>query len=327
MATPHYLSNVVENVLIRHGAHSQSLTVALSGGLDSMVLLDILNRQKIPWNLDVRALHVHHGLSLHAEAWTDFCLQQCAQRNIPCHIERVQINRKAGIGIEGAAREARYAAFAKEATAFIVAAQHLDDQSETVLHQMLRGTGLAGLAGMGEARRLENGPVLLRPFLSVRRSEIEVYAEMQHLQWVEDESNNDTFYMRNFIRHELAPRIETRFPHYREALARTAWHAAESVALLEALAKIDLQWEDQQASAETLDRLPSPRQINALYYWLRWHNAKPASHAQLEEWAGQLFRASPSNRPHQAGGHDYLIRRQQNKLIFIPFQQTNRSRK
>ncbi len=321
---PHHLSNVVEDVLSRHGALRQSLTIALSGGVDSMVLLDILGGQKVPLSLDLRALHVHHGLSSHADSWADFCRQQCAQRDIPCHIEKVQVDRKAGVGIEGAARAARYAAFSRETSAFIVAAQHLDDQSETVLHQMLRGTGLAGLAGMGESRKLENGPVLLRPFLSVRRSEIETYARTQHLQWVEDESNDDTAYTRNFIRHEFAPQIEARFPHYREALARTARHAAESATLLESLAKIDLQWDGRQALAETLDSLSGLRQINALYYWLRWHRAEPPSHAQLEEWAGQLFRASPPDKPHQAGGHDYLIRRQKNRLIFMPFPQMNR---
>ena len=182
------------------------------------------------------------------------------------------------------------------------------------MHQMLRGTGLAGLAGMGEARELKAGQTLLRPLLRVSRAAIESYAKKHNLRWVEDDSNLDTAYTRNFIRHDVMPVIAQRFPHYAESLARTAQHAHEAAELNEALATIDLKWDGTTAFAETLDSLSLTRQINALYYWLRWQQATPPSRLQLERWAGQLFRAAPEGKPQLAGGHDFVIRRRRHIL-------------
>jgi tRNA(Ile)-lysidine synthase len=168
---------------------------------------------------------------------------------------------------------------------------------------------------MGEVRQLASGQRLVRPLIGQTRSAIEAYAAHHKLGWITDESNEDTTYTRNFIRHELLPFIETRFPQARASLTRTARHAAESVLMAEALAKVDLQWDGENASAVGLDRLPKSRQTNALYHWLRWHGISAPSHAQLEEWATQLFRESPADKPHQAGGHDFIIRRQRGRLF------------
>ncbi|MEI6738048.1 MAG: tRNA lysidine(34) synthetase TilS, partial [Pseudomonadota bacterium] len=255
-------------------------------------------------------------LSPHADTWANFCQAACDQRGLPLTIVRVSISpaNSDGLGIEGAARRARYAAFREQGSAIILAGQHADDQAETVLHQLLRGTGLAGLAAMGEARTLNPGQQLLRPLLHLSRSEIETYARARQLQWVEDESNTDTAYTRNFIRHELMPLVATRFPHYAASLRRAATHAAGSVTMLEDLAKLDLRWDGVNAHADGLDKLDLLRQTNALYYWLGWHKVSPPSHAQMEEWARQLFRESPPDKSHLAGGHDYVIRRSRNVL-------------
>jgi len=135
------------------------------------------------------------------------------------------------------------------------------------------------------------------------------------LNWVEDESNEDTAFTRNFIRHELAPLIAARFPHYRESLARLARHAAEADGMLAELARLDLQWDGTQASAVLLDSLPRERQRNALYHWLSWLGAKAPSTEQLDQWAEQLFRPSPTDKPHPAGGHDLVIVRRRNALM------------
>jgi hypothetical protein len=108
--------------------------------------------------------------------------------------------------------------------------------------------------------------------------------------------------------------IAERFPHYAASLERIARHAHESAELNEALAKIDLKWDGEDAFADALDALPLPRQINALYHWLRWQKVAPPSRDQLEAWASQLFRAPPEGKPHLAGGHDYVIRRRRNLL-------------
>ncbi len=290
-----------------------------------MVLLDLLFRRNASASKEVlrpnatpgaalRAIHINHGISKNAEAWAQFCVEECAKRGVPITIEIVDVDRQSGLGLEAAAREARYAALIKSDAEFILTAQHQTDQAETVLHQMLRGTGLAGLAGMGEARELQPGQMLLRPLLNVSRDDIEKYAHENKLHWIEDESNDDTTYTRNYIRREIVPMIAARFPHYAASLERIARHAHESAELNEALAEIDLMWNGEDAFADALDVLPLQRQINALYHWLRWQKVAPPSRDQLKAWASQLFRASPEGKPHLAGGHDYVIRRKRNVL-------------
>ncbi|HEX9392573.1 MAG TPA: tRNA lysidine(34) synthetase TilS [Usitatibacteraceae bacterium] len=315
----------VAQCLARHQVGDQSVAVALSGGIDSMVLLDALaplKAKNASRRLALTAIHVNHGISANADAWTGFCHAQCAQRGVPLTVAVVEVDRNSGAGLEAAARAARYAALMQSGAAFVLAAQHQDDQAETVLHQMLRGTGLNGLAGMGESRPLRAGQTLLRPLLTSSRAEIEAYATRHKLEWIEDESNLDTAFTRNFIRHELLPLIATRFPHYAESLSRTAQHAAESAELLAALAVVDLGCDDnpgrREVRADILDALPRARQVNALYHWLRWQKVSPPSKLQLADWAAQLFRPAAAGKAQQAGGHGFLIRRRQNRLSLHP---------
>jgi tRNA(Ile)-lysidine synthase len=307
--------NIVEQFLFRHTLAGERVCVAFSGGMDSIVLLDILDQLKSPLRLNLCAIHVHHGLSPNAQAWMEFCEGICAARNIALTTTRVSIDRSSSLGLEGAARAARYAAIAAEGTPYVLLAQHADDQAETVLHQMLRGTGLKGLAGMGEKRAASSAQTLLRPLLNVPRGEIEALARERDLEWIEDESNTDTAYTRNFLRHDIVPRLSERFPHYRESLARAARHASEADEMLEALAKIDLVWDGENAFADGLDTLPQARQTNAIYHWLRWQKMSPPAQSQLNELAAQLFRPAPVGKPQLAGGHEFVIRRNNNRLI------------
>jgi len=328
------VQQALEDCLSRHDLCGR-VTVALSGGIDSMVLLDACVRYtkerhagsgfsdksvpNSPPAIVFEALHVHHGLSPNADAWADFCKQQCDARAVHFKLVPVVVDRAAtgGQGVEGAARAARYAAFEQHGQPTMLLAQHANDQAETVLHQLLRGTGLAGLAAMGEARTLPSGQRILRPLLQAARADIEAYAAAHGVRWIADESNDDSAFTRNFIRHELMPLIEARFPHASASLARAAKHAAESHKMQEALAKIDLAWDGESAYAGTLDKLPLARQTNALYHWLRWQHTRPPSHAQLEEWAAQLFRTGPADKPHQAGGHGVLIQRRDGVLTLL----------
>ena len=321
---PRDLCQHVSDFLTRHVTPGAPFLIALSGGVDSMVLLDIAARLNRENSLNTapllvfRAMHVNHGMSKNADAWAQFCHAQCAARDVALSVTRVEIDRHAGTGLEAAAREARYRALGQTPARFVLTAQHQDDQAETVLHQLLRGTGLAGLAGMGESRVLATGQVLLRPLLTISRAAIEIYAREHHLTWIEDESNQDTAYTRNFIRHDVLPNIAARFPHYAESLTRAARHAHESASLNEALAKLDLKWDGVEAYADALDTLPRERQTNALYYWLRWQDLgdlSAPSQQQIEEWATQIFRPSPKGKPHLAGGHGVKIRRVKNRLV------------
>ena len=320
MNSPSALIAVTENTLRRLDASGHRVCVGLSGGMDSVVLLTLLSRLRVTLDLQISAIHVHHGLSPNADQWAQFCTSLCAANSIPLEVVRVNIDQSLPGGVEALARDARYAAFNNVDADFLALAQHADDQAETVLHQILRGTGLKGMAGMGEVRTLREGLQLIRPLLGVSRAELEVFAREQRLEWIEDESNADTAFTRNFIRHELAPKLAERFPHYRESLARAGRHAAEADDMLAALAAIDLKWDGQHAHADVLDTLPLSRQVNALYHWLRWQDLdfemkiSFPSQAQLSEWATQLFRPAPSDKPHQAGGHDWVILRRKNLL-------------
>jgi tRNA(Ile)-lysidine synthase len=183
--------------------------------MDSVVLLHLLKD-----HADLRAVHVHHGLSPNADAWAAFCRKLCRQWRIPLKVARVQV-RKSGKGLEAAAREARYRAFAALDAEVIALAHHLDDQAETVLMNLLRGSGLRGASGMRALARFED-KVIARPLLDISRQAIEQYALRHRLQWVEDESNADEALTRNFVRRRLGPLIETRFPQWKNALARAA---------------------------------------------------------------------------------------------------------
>jgi tRNA(Ile)-lysidine synthase len=312
------IAHAVETFFTRHGVAGKRVALGLSGGVDSMVLLDVmaaLNLSKSAWIKEFQAIHVNHGISANAPAWARFCAEECAKRSVAIKLVEVTVARDSGQGLEAAAREARYAALASADVDVILTAHHQDDQAETVLHQLFRGTGLNGVAGMGEARMLSQRHTLLRPFLKVSRAQIETYAREHGLSWVEDESNVDTDFTRNFLRHELSPLIQSRFPHYAESLSRFSNHAAESAVLNEALAQIDLRWDGTTAHADLLDALPRTRQVNALYHWLRWQRVKPPSRLQLEAWAEQVFRPAPTDKPHRAGGHDTVIRRRGDKLF------------
>src|SRR5687768_7097739 len=191
------------------------VAVGLSGGVDSVVLLHLVKHHP-----GVRAIHVHHGLSPNADKWAAFCRRLCKQWNVPITVARVRVKR-AGKGLEAAAREARHGAFAKLDADVIALAHHLDDQAETVLMNLLRGTGVRGAAGMQPRARLQ-GKQIARPLLDISRQTLEGYARLHRLEWIEDESNADEALTRNFVRRRLGPLIETRFPQWKGALARAA---------------------------------------------------------------------------------------------------------
>jgi tRNA(Ile)-lysidine synthase len=286
------LAAVAEACLARHVAHGERLAIGLSGGVDSVVLLDLLCALREARGFTLRAVHVHHGLSPNADRWADFCAALCARRKLPLAIERVAVARS-GLGLEAAARAARRAVFARQGADFIVLGHHLDDQVETVLLHALRGTGLKGLAAMGEASGMVGTLRILRPLLEVARADIEAHARTQGLEWVEDESNGDRGFDRNFLRGEILPLLDRRMPRYREALARLARNAARAESLLAELARDDT---GPLAPGEPLPLAPlaaldDARQANALRSWLALNALAMPSEARLDEMVRQLFGA------------------------------------
>lgn len=218
------------------------------------------------------ALHVHHGISPNADAWAAFCAEFCQRCAVPLDIVHVEVPRDSGEGLEGAARRMRHAVFAECAADWLALAHHRDDQAETVLLNILRGAGIAGAAGMLAERPQAYGPALVRPLLGVPRAVIEAYAAEQALCWIEDESNDNVHFRRNYLRHEVMPRLEEKFPGAHTALARAASHFAEGALLLDELAAIDraaLTTAAGRISLAGFNALSPPRARNLLRFaWL-----------------------------------------------------------
>ncbi|WJF91394.1 tRNA lysidine(34) synthetase TilS [Paraburkholderia bonniea] len=275
---------------------SARIALAFSGGVDSSVLLDAAVR--VAGAARCVALHIHHGLSPNADEWLVHCAAFAQARGVTFAASRVEVPRIAGESLEAMAREVRYRALdalcqTHQADALWLG-QHADDQAETVLLQLLRGSGLAGLAGMAAERLPDDAAasvVRMRPVLHVLRAQLEQYAAGWNLRWIEDESNADTRYARNALRHEVVPVLTVHFPGFRDALARTAAHAATAQGLLEALAQIDLQavaQDERTLSHEALLMLDDDRALNLLRYWIRTCGLPAPSTARLKDAWRQL---------------------------------------
>jgi tRNA(Ile)-lysidine synthase len=285
---------------------SARIAVAFSGGIDSTVLLDAAVR--VAGASRCVALHVHHGLSLHADTWLAHCQAFAQERGVEFDARRVEVSRVGGVSVEAAARDARYRALdAMCATRDIHSlwlAQHADDQAETVLLQLLRGAGLAGLAAMApEFTAAGACAARVRPLLHVLRAQLEQYANAHALPWIDDESNADTRYARNALRHEVTPALAVHFPGFRDALARTAAHAASAQRLLDALARIDMDAasadEGRGLSHDGLLALDDDRALNLMRYWMRSLGLAAASNARLADALRQLREVGAAGDGHR----------------------------
>ncbi|TAN82747.1 MAG: tRNA lysidine(34) synthetase TilS, partial [Gallionella sp.] len=297
MANPDLTDRVSAHIAPLLPAHG-SILIGLSGGVDSVVLLHLLHRLAPRFSWQLSALHVHHGISPHADKWADFCADICARHHISLRIEHVDIAPLRAHGIEAAARELRHAAFAGQPCDFVALAHHADDQAETLLLQLLRGAGVRGASAM-PALNLpkcpplagrEGQPGLVRPLLRCSRQEILDYAAAHQLRWVEDESNADDSYPRNFLRHRVLPLLGEKFPAYRDTLARGAQHFAEASELLDELARLDAARaiEGGTLAISALQALGQPRAKNLLRYFLHGLGAPMPQAVQLDDMLHQL---------------------------------------
>lgn len=294
---------------VQPGRH---LTLALSGGADSVALLDILAQLRASLHFSLSAVHVNHQISPNAADWAAFCARLCAGCDIPFQVVRVDLKRQPGESLEELARDARYRVFAEQQADFIVLAQHLDDQAETLLLQLLRGAGAKGLSAMAELRIQDSGlrTGFLRPLLDVPRRLILDYAALRGLQWVEDESNADIAYDRNYLRHRVMPVLERRFPGYHETFARASRNLAESVQLSDDLARMDraIAVVNGNLRVGALRSLSGARARNLLRYWLAESGIPMPSAGRLENLQQQLCSARDDAQIHISLG-DTVIRR------------------
>lgn len=279
-----------------------ALAVAYSGGLDSSALLDAAAAHASSRGMKLLALHVHHGLSPNADHWLAHCEARCRELGIPFFAERVVLENIADSGVEEAARMARYAALGRmcraQGAGILLTAHHLDDQAETVLLQLLRGSGLAGMSGM-EAFNTAPGllgdeaTLIVRPLLGVTRAQLEAYAAQRRLACIEDESNADTRYARNALRQLVMPALGRSFPGFQQRLARAAGHAQGAQELLHEVAQQDLARcrHEDHLLMPALRQLSEQRFFNLMRHWFALRGMRMPSAAWMHEMRDQLMQA------------------------------------
>lgn len=277
------------------------MAIALSAGADSTALLLAARRR---WAGEVVALHVNHGLQAAAAAFEDRAQQLARDLDVPLQVERLALTVASGESPEEVARQARYRALARMAgergAAAVLLGHQADDQAETVMLALGRGAGLPGLAAMAPVFR-RHGVHFGRPLLALRGQSLRQWLHDEGVAFAEDPSNADPSLTRNRIRQELMPAWERCFPAFRETVARTARHAAQAQALLEELARADLQATGEPPSIQALQGLSRPRQANALRCWIQAEAGRGPSTAQLETLLDMVQRC-------RTRGHDIRLK-------------------
>lgn len=277
------------------------IAVAFSGGLDSSVLLHLASAYGRAHGVPVFAFHVHHGISPNADAWLAHCEAASEAAGATFEARRVTVARSKS-GVEAAARKLRYAALGELCAAhgvrLLLTAHHLDDQAETVLLQLLRGSGTAGLSGMDAANSapelLGNAELTMaRPLLPVAREQLEVYAQEHGVTWIDDESNADPRYARNALRHQVMPALAAAFPGFQERFARSAAHAQSAQRLLGELAAQDLReaLDGDCIVVARMRAMSTERAANLLRYWFSQRGLRMPSTSWLHEMLTQLVEA------------------------------------
>lgn len=297
------------------------LWVALSGGLDSTFLLHLTAL----YHSDVQAVHINHQLQANAGETEVFCRDLCTELGVPLTVRPVSVQLGAGPseGLEEAARKARYNAFEAllESGDVLLMAHHGDDQAETVLFRMFRGSGVAGLAGMPESRPLGKG-YLARPLLGFERSELERHAQLAGLSWIEDPSNADQRFDRNFLRLSILPAVKKRWPGLNRRLQHSMGACLESDFLSQRLA--ELQWQmlgghRRRLPVVGLNSLAQVEQKNLLRWWIQQAEYRPPSIRDWTQVLHDLLQAADDRSP-ELRAHGYSLRRFRNELYLVPEQ-------
>jgi tRNA(Ile)-lysidine synthase len=303
------------------------IAVALSGGLDSMVLLRLAHAHARAHGFHLHAFHVHHGLSPNADAWRDHCAAAAADLGIPFDWRAVAVA-KGKSGIEAAARKQRYAALGDMCRAHgadvLLTAHHLDDQAETVLLQLLRGSGPAGLSGMDAANRApgllgDERLLIARPLLGVARADLEALAREEGIRWVEDESNSDPRYARNALRHQVMPALAAAFPGFQQRVARSSLHARSARRLLDELGDEDLTacLDGDGLDLARVRVLSRDRIDNLLRHWFAVRRLAMPSTAWLAQMVAQIF-AAREDAQLLVEHPDVHVRRHRDHLYLVP---------
>jgi tRNA(Ile)-lysidine synthase len=292
-----------------------SLCVALSGGLDSSALLAALAtpRRVRP---QLRAIHIDHGLHPNSRLWSADCRRLARQLKVPLQVLATKVTRVRGESLEAAARTARYALLEDHLAPgeVLLTAQHADDQLETVLLQLFRGSGVAGISAMPEITAFGAG-FLARPLLSCTRSQLQEWAKSAALTWVEDDTNADESLDRNYLRHRVLPLLRARWPGVAGSVGRSARHAAQAQGLLDEVARRDIERaaDGDCLAAAVLRGLRIERRRNALRFWIVRCGFIVPDTARLDEICGPLLEARPDANP-RVSWADVVVQRELGRL-------------
>jgi len=307
------LHPIIQNA-VRAIPESEHYLIALSGGLDSMALLQFA----VPYLLQakyskIQVIHIHHGLSANADDWAEHCQSVCGEMGLECFVERVSVVSE-GQGVEAAARKARYQVFEAYLSSGSVLLQghHQNDQAETVLMRLLRGAGPEGLSGIPQQRDLSKGS-LFRPWLGLSRSLLEQEVAKFPITWVEDESNTDLQFDRNFVRHEVLPLLETRWPKVLNSLSRTAGRSSQAHQHL--LEWCEAQKEevlskcyDRAIDLASLANYSIQQQRLFVRYWFDYMQVEHPSEKVFERLWTELIPAEKDAMPSLRWGDNHLRR-------------------
>ncbi|NNE62040.1 MAG: tRNA lysidine(34) synthetase TilS, partial [Woeseia sp.] len=296
---PDKISEFLDRSVAQYGAPSSTI-VAFSGGRDSTVLLSLMADLAPRLQTALSAVHVNHALQTGADEWQTHCAQFAAALNVPFRAISVAVQKQGDAGPEGNARQARYAALAELLGDgdWLMTGHHEDDQAETVLLNLMRGSGVTGLRGMLPCRDFERG-LLVRPLLSYSAAEIADFAARRKLSWIDDLSNSDTTFDRNFLRHEVLPVLQRRWPAASRQLAHSAQLAAAAAAQLEELAVLDIArcGTSARLSVSALTELSGNRLGNVLRHACQLQGLPVPPRHQLAAIIADVLPAKPDATP------------------------------
>ncbi len=314
------LVETVENTCIQLG-FDRTYWIAYSGGLDSHVLLHLFSRLRAVYPIKLAAIHINHSLSVNASRWAKHCENICDCLQV--EFTQKIVNAKAALGEspEETARQRRYEIFADLLAPgdILLTAHQQDDQAETLLLQLLRGAGPKGLASMPVSKILGKG-THIRPLLDYTRDDLKYYAEKNQLKWIEDESNSNRNFARNFLRHDILPLLKQRWPSVSNTLSRVASHSAEVQQLVTSIAKQDLAAVQgpipEALSVKKLLTLDDVRQRHVLRAWLEVLHLPLPSVAKIKHIQRDFLHVNSDKSPHMAWS-DIELRRYRDILYVM----------
>ena len=296
------LSEFNPSIYFKKFDNSNHIVIAYSGGIDSSVLLNIMCANKEHLKQSIEVIHVNHGLHEKSSNWEDFCKKECEKYKVTFKSIKIQEDCPKENSVEAWARNMRYKLISKHVKKndILITAHHKDDQVETFFLQLLRGSGVHGLASMPVIKEFKNG-FHVRPFLSFQRNEITKYAKENNISWIDDETNLDINYQRNFLRHNVLPTIDANWLSYRESILRVISHQADSMKIHNEIAQLDMEKiscnDTSNLHVGLIKELSEERKKNLIFFWLKNLNLETPSSKHMKQIISALINSDQQKSP------------------------------